>query len=217
LSIAVLDRALFHSDGTYHVPNFRVTGRIAKTNQPSNTAFRGFGAPQGMFMMEVIMDHVQRAVAADAVKVREQQFYVERDRTHFGQTLEACNVEKVWSQLKSEFQVDKKRTEIAAFNKTNRWRKRGLALVPTKFGISFTAKFMNQGGALVHVYADGSVLVSHGGTEMGQALHTKMLQVAAHELGVTMADVHIAETATNTVRSFSSSSELSSDGRVDRI
>lgn len=203
LSGAVLDRALFHLDNAYHIPHVRGVGFCCKTNLPTNTAFRGFGGPQGMFFAESWMSELAHVLGLPQDHVRELNFYREAQPTHFGQILEANQMAAVWSTLKESSNYAARLQEVAAFNAAHRWRKRGVALVPTKFGIAFTATFMNQAGALVHVYTDGSVLLAHGGTEMGQGLHTKMAQVCARALGVKLEQVHVAETSTSTVANTS--------------
>jgi xanthine dehydrogenase/oxidase len=213
LSMAVMDRALFHVDNVYKIPHMRVRGRIAKTNMPSNTAFRGFGGPQGMMINEMIMDHVIRQLNLPAAPTRRLNMYAPTgDKTHFGQSIEPFNVPRIWSDLLCRAEVSKREADVAAFNAANRYRKRGLCVLPTKFSCSFTAKFLNQGGALVLVYHDGSILVTHGGTEMGQGLHTKMAQIAATAFGVPLDVVHIAETATDKVANTSATAaSMSSD------
>ncbi|RPB28040.1 xanthine dehydrogenase [Terfezia boudieri ATCC MYA-4762] len=203
LSGAVCERSLTHIDNCYNIPNVDVSGRICKTNTVSNTAFRGFGGPQGMFICESFMEAVADKLKMPVDKLRELNFYKEGEKTHFNQELVDWHVPIMYNQVKKEVDFDKKREEIEAFNASHKWKKRGLSIIPTKFGISFTALFLNQAGALVHVYHDGSVLVAHGGTEMGQGLHTKMTMVAAEALGVPMEDVYISETATNTVANTS--------------
>lgn len=200
LSGPILDRALFHSDNVYKIPNLRGTGHICITNTTSNTAFRGFGGPQGLIICEYWMDHLATALGMRPEQLRARNLYAfEGDRTHFFQPLLKCPVQRMWRELAESAELERRTAAVDEFNKENRWRKRGLALIPTKFGISFTAKFMNQAGALVHIYTDGTVLVTHGGTEMGQGLHTKMIQVAARALGVSSDDVYIRETSTDTV------------------
>ncbi|KAI9848996.1 MAG: hypothetical protein M1837_005887 [Sclerophora amabilis] len=203
LSGSVCDRALSHIDGCYNFPNVHVRGRLAKTNTVSNTAFRGFGGPQGMFMAESFMEEIADHLSMPVERLREINFYKPHDITHFNQELKDWHVPLMWNQMKAEADYDSRRKEVDDFNANHKWRKRGLALIPTKFGISFTAIFLNQAGALVHIYHDGSVLVAHGGTEMGQGLHTKMTMVAAQALGVPLEDVFISETATNTVANTS--------------
>jgi len=212
LSIPVLHRGLFHIDNVYYIPNIRAFGRACKTNQPSHTAFRGFGGPQGLMVAEAAIDHVARALGMPGHVLREKNMYKEGQRTHFNQVLTKCTVRRAWEECMRRVDFKKRQEECKTFNAEHRWRKRGVAIIPTKFGIAFTAKFMNQGGALVHIYTDGSVLVTHGGTEMGQGLHTKMVQVAAGALGVPVEMVYIAETATDKVPNTSpTAASMSSD------
>ena len=210
LSAAVVDRALSHSDGCYNIPNVHVRGRICKTNTVSNTAFRGFGGPQGMFIAECYMEEVADHLKIPVEKFREINFYKPNEPTHFRQELKDWFVPLMYKQVKDESDYERRKQEVAAFNSKSKWRKRGMALIPTKFGISFTALFLNQAGALVHIYHDGSVLVAHGGTEMGQGLHTKMTMIAAEALGVPQDNVFISETATNTVANTSSTAASAS-------
>ena len=198
LSRPVLDRAMFHVENAYNIPHLRVTGRVCRTNLPSNTAFRGFGGPQGIVSAETYVEHVARLLGKPPEEIREKNMYAARGAvTHYKQELVDCHIREMWAQVKETSQFAQRRMAVDAFNGANRWKKRGLAMMPVKFGMSFTAKFMNQASALVHVYTDGTVLVSHGGTEMGQGLHTKMCQIAASELGVPLDQVHIKETATD--------------------
>jgi len=200
LTEPIIGRALFHSDNCYKIPNVRVKGYMCQTNTASNTAFRGFGGPQGLIVAEAWLEHLATELKMRPEEVRAKNLYAfEGDRTHFFQTLERCPVQRMWKELAESSELAARAVGIERFNAENRWRKRGIALLPTKFGISFTAKFMNQAGALVHIYTDGTVLVTHGGTEMGQGLHTKMQQVTARALRIPVEDVHIRETATDTV------------------
>jgi len=199
LSNAVMDRALFHIDNVYKLPAVRCVGFTCRTNLASNTAFRGFGGPQGLMFAENWITDVAKICGMPQHVARERNFYREGDETYFGQPLISCQVGAVWDELKESVSFGTMRKEVDDFNRENRFRKRGLAAVPTKYGISFTATFLNQGGALVHIYTDGSVLLTHGGTEMGQGLHTKMIQVCAKSLGVPHEIVHISETSTSTV------------------
>ena len=184
LSGAVCERALSHSDGCYNIPNVFVRGRPVKTNTVSNTAFRGFGGPQGMFIAESYMEEVADQLKMPVEQLRHINMYEPGDKTHFGQSLKDWHVPIMYKQVKEESDYELRKAAVENFNKQSKWKKRGIALIPTKFGISFTALFLNQAGALVHIYHDGSVLVAHGGTEMGQGLHTKMTMVAAQALGV---------------------------------
>lgn len=210
LSAAVSDRALSHIDNVYNIPNVDVRGRPCRTNTVSNTAFRGFGGPQGMFIAECYMEEVADRLKIPVDTLREINYYHEGDTTHFNQKLVDYHVPQLVSQLKEEASYMARREAVDAFNKTHKWKKRGLSLISTKFGISFTALFLNQAGALVHIYHDGSVLVAHGGTEMGQGLHTKMVMVAAESLNIPMEDVFISETSTNTVANTSATAASAS-------
>ncbi|KAK3387486.1 molybdopterin binding aldehyde oxidase/xanthine dehydrogenase [Podospora didyma] len=210
LSAAVCERAISHSDGCYLIPNIHVRGRICRTNTVSNTAFRGFGGPQGMFIAESYMTEVADRLGMPVEKFREINFYKPEEQTHFNQPLADWHVPLMYQQVISEADYEARRSAVTEFNASHKWRKRGLALIPTKFGISFTALWFNQAGALVHIYHDGSVLVAHGGTEMGQGLHTKMTMIAAQALGVPLEDVFISETATNTVANASATAASAS-------
>ncbi|KKY28869.1 putative xanthine dehydrogenase [Phaeomoniella chlamydospora] len=210
LSAAVVDRALSHVDGCYNIPNVNVRGRICKTNTVSNSAFRGFGGPQGMFIAEQMMSEVADQIGIPVEKFREMNFYKAEEETHFNQALQDWHVPLMYKQVIEESNYFERKKAIEEFNKTHKWQKKGLALIPTKFGISFTALFLNQAGALVHIYHDGSVLVAHGGTEMGQGLHTKMSMIAAEALGIPLEDVYISETSTQTVANTSSTAASAS-------
>ncbi len=210
LSGAVIDRALTHIDGCYQFPNVHVRGRLAKTNTVSNTAFRGFGGPQGMFIAETYMEEIADHLAIPVERLREINMYKPDHRTHFKQALKDWHVPLMYQQVLQGSDYAERRQAVNEYNAEHKWKKRGLAIIPTKFGISFTALFLNQAGALVHLYHDGSVLVAHGGTEMGQGLHTKMTMIAAQALGVPLSDVYISETATNTVANTSSTAASAS-------
>jgi xanthine dehydrogenase large subunit len=212
LSGPVMTRAICHADNAYWLPNVAVHGFSAKTNTQSNTAFRGFGGPQGAIAIENIIDRVARALGKDALDVRRANFYgVEKNNvTPYGQRVVDNILEPVVAKLEAGSDYRARRAEIARFNAASPVLKRGLALTPVKFGISFNVKHLNQAGALVHVYADGSVLVNHGGTEMGQGLHTKVAQVVAHELGIGLARVKV--TATDTQKVANTSATAASTG-----
>ena len=185
LSAPVLGRAMFHTDNCYLVPHMDVVGRVCRTHHVSHTAFRGFGGPQGMLVIEEIVDRVARALDLPPHVVRARNFYREGDTTHYGQVVRHPErIARIWSELQASASFEARWAEVAAFNAASRHVKRGLAMTPVKFGISFTTTFFNQAGALVLVYRDGSVQVNHGGTEMGQGLHTKILQIAADGLGL---------------------------------
>ncbi|XP_068446454.1 xanthine dehydrogenase/oxidase [Clinocottus analis] len=199
LSLSVMERALFHMENSYSVANVRGRGFLCRTNLPSNTAFRGFGGPQGMMVAESWITDVAQSLGRPAEEVRRLNLYVEGESTPYNQILHQLTLDRCWDECLSRSGYQQRRAAIDLYNRQNRWTKRGLAIVPTKFGISFTAAFLNQAGALVHIYTDGSVLLTHGGTEMGQGLHTKMVQVASRVLGIPCCKIHISETSTNTV------------------
>ncbi len=198
LSFAILERAMLHADNAYFVPNIAVTGCVWKTNLPSNTAFRGFGGPQGMAVMETIIDRVARVLRIDAADVRSRNFYGRETGhvTHYGQTVEANPLVSMFDRLMVSSSYRERRSAVNEWNTSHASRKRGLALTPVKFGISFTSTYLNQAGALVNIYADGTVLVNHGGVEMGQGLHTKIRGIAAAELGIDPEGVRVSATST---------------------
>ncbi|XP_021278029.1 xanthine dehydrogenase 1-like isoform X1 [Herrania umbratica] len=199
LSLAILERAMFHSDNVYEIPNVRIFGSVCFTNFPSHTAFRGFGGPQGMLIAENWIQRIALELKKSPEEIREMNFQGEESILHYGQQLEHCTLAQLWNELKLSCDFLKARDEVNEFNVHNRWKKRGVAMIPTKFGISFTTKFMNQAGALVNVYTDGTVLVTHGGVEMGQGLHTKVAQVAASAFNISLSSVFISETSTDKV------------------
>ncbi|MEV7544169.1 xanthine dehydrogenase molybdopterin binding subunit [Streptomyces sp. NPDC089915] len=200
LSEPVVARALCHIDNTYWIPNARISGRIAKTNKVSNTAFRGFGGPQGMLVIEDVMGRCAPLLGLDPTELRERNFYRPGQHTPYGQPVtQPERISAVWEQVKENGALADRRREIAAFNAAHPDTKRALALTGIKFGISFNLTAFNQGGALVLIYKDGSVLINHGGTEMGQGLHTKMIQVAATTLGIPLHKVRLAPTRTDKV------------------
>ncbi|MFF4053974.1 xanthine dehydrogenase molybdopterin binding subunit [Streptomyces chartreusis] len=212
LSEPVLARALCHIDNTYWIPNARVAGRIAKTNTVSNTAFRGFGGPQGMLVIEDILGRAAPQLGLDPMELRERNFYQpgQGQTTPYGQPVtQPERISAVWQQVKAEADVAVRQREIAVFNAMHSNTKRALALTGIKFGISFNLTAFNQGGALVLIYKDGSVLINHGGTEMGQGLHTKMLQVAATTLGIPLERVRLAPTRTDKVPNTSATAASS--------
>jgi xanthine dehydrogenase large subunit len=212
LSIAILERALFHTDNAYFIPNFSVTGTAWKTNLPSNTAFRGFGGPQGMAIIENVIDRIARYLKLDPAEVRYHNFYgIDlRNITPYSQTVEHNRLPVLWEKIIAKSNYFERRKEINDFNANSIYLKRGIALTPVKFGISFTTSFLNQAGALVLVYKDGTVLVNHGGTEMGQGLNTKILQIAALELGLPIDNVKV--NATNTSKVPNTSPTAASSG-----
>ncbi len=202
LSEAVLSRAMFHIDNAYYIPHLEVKGRVAKTNTTSQTAFRGFGGPQGMVLVEEIVDRVARALGLRPEVVRERNLYRghgETNTTHYGQELEEHRLQRIWNDLKASGEFERRQAEISRANALSRGTKRGIAITPVKFGISFTQAHLNQAGALVLIYRDGSVQVNHGGTEMGQGVHIKVLQVAAEVLGVPLEGIRLMPTRTDKV------------------
>ena len=200
LSEPVLSRALCHVENAYWIPDIRVQGRIAKTNKTSQTAFRGFGGPQGMLVIEDIIGRCAPLLGLEPDELRRRNFYVEGQTTPYGQPVRHPErMVLAWDQVRESSDFVRRQREVAAYNEEHPHTKRGLAITPVKFGISFNFTSFNQAGALVHVYKDGSVLINHGGTEMGQGLHTKMLQVAATALGVPLEKVRLAPTRTDKV------------------
>ena len=210
LSEPVMSRALCHVDNAYWIPDVHVTGRVAQTHKTSNTAFRGFGGPQGVFLIEDILGRAAPVLGVDPIALRRTNFYRAGQVTPYGQIVkDADRMPAIWDRLRAEAGIDRRREEVAAFNAAHEDTKRALAMTPVKFGISFNFTAYNQAGALVHVYKDGSVLINHGGTEMGQGLHTKMLQVAATALGVPLGLVRLAPTRTDKVPNTSATAASS--------
>ncbi|WP_044874894.1 xanthine dehydrogenase molybdopterin binding subunit [Pseudomonas sp. LFM046] len=212
LSGSIVDRAMFHSDNAYFLENATINGHRCKTNTASNTAYRGFGGPQGMVAIEEIMDAIARHLGKDPLDVRKLNYYGkdERNVTHYYQTVEHNMLAEMTADLEASSEYAKRREEIRAFNAASPVLKKGLAMTPVKFGISFTATFLNQAGALVHVYTDGSIHLNHGGTEMGQGLNTKVAQVVAEVFQVDISRIQI--TATNTDKVPNTSPTAASSG-----
>ena len=212
LSQPILDRALFHLDNAYYIPAVFFTGRVAKTNVTSHTAFRGFGGPQGMLVIENILDQVARRLGLAPEVVRARNLYHgsgETNTTHYRQEIGDNRLLAMWDQVQAQAGFEARRREIDAWNARHPRVKRGLAVTPEKFGISFTRAAFNQAGALVLIYADGSIQVNHGGTEMGQGLHTKVLGVAMRELGVRAESVRMMPTSTDKVPNTSATAASS--------
>ncbi|MEY4153990.1 MAG: Xanthine dehydrogenase molybdenum-binding subunit [Pseudomonadota bacterium] len=213
----VNDRACLHIDNCYFIPNLKLISHRCKTNTQSATAFRGFGGPQGMFGIETIIEQIANDIGKDPLDVRMLNIYQDPAVsgnpatmvTQYGQTIADWVGDKVMTQVATEAKYRERRNSVNAFNKVNKRRKRGLALVPLKFGISFTATMLNQGGALLNIYMDGSVSVNHGGTEMGQGLNTKMAQVCADGLGIDLSYVRVTGTDTQKVPNASATSASS--------
>lgn len=200
LSDAVVDRAMFHADNAYFLDQARILGHRCKTNTVSNTAFRGFGGPQGMMIIEQAMDDIARYLGKDPLDVRKANLYREgRDTTHYGQKIEQHTLPRLIEQLETSSGYWQRRDEIRAFNKTHSFLKKGLALTPVKYGISYTVKHLNQAGALVHIYTDGSIHLNHGGTEMGQGLFVKIAQIVAEAFQLNLDWVKVSATRTDKV------------------
>jgi xanthine dehydrogenase large subunit len=217
LSQPIADRAMFHADNCYFIPAARIVSYRLKTHTQSNTAFRGFGGPQGMVGAERIIDHIAHELGKDALDVRRINFYAHKDDiasprrvTPYHMVVEDCIISDIVGDLVRSSDYEKRRLEIQRWNAGNRILKRGLALTPVKFGISFTKTFLNQAGALIHIYTDGSVQLNHGGTEMGQGLNTKVAQVVASTLKIDLERVKI--TATNTGKVPNTSATAASSG-----
>ena len=212
LSGPVNDRAVYHLDNAYFLEHVEITSHRCRTHTVSNTAFRGFGGPQGMMVIEKIVDEIARTLRRDPLDARRANFYgvAPRNVTHYGQTIEDNVINDLVDRLERESGYRERRRAIADWNQRNALVKRGLALTPVKFGISFTATHYNQAGALLQVYTDGTVLLNHGGTEMGQGLHTKVAQVVAAELGVPLAAVRVTTTDTSKVPNTSATAASAS-------
>jgi xanthine dehydrogenase large subunit len=208
LSAPVATRAICHFDNTYYLSDVDIRAMAGKTNTQSNTAFRGFGGPQGAIAIEYIIDEIARNLGKDALDVRKLNFYGRNDEegrnvTQYGQKVVDNVIHELVAQLESDSAYRARRDAVRAFNATSPVLKKGLALTPVKFGIAFNVTHFNQAGALVHIYTDGSVLVNHGGTEMGQGINTKVCQVVAHELGIPLSQVRASATDTSKVANTS--------------
>jgi xanthine dehydrogenase large subunit len=211
LSEPILGRALFHIDNAYLLPAVHATGVMCRTNKTSQTAFRGFGGPQGMLVVEDVLDRIARSLGLPPEVVRRRNFYHQGDTTHYGMEVkDAGRIERIWDELLTTSSFAARRAEIDAYNAAHPHRKRGIAMTPVKFGISFTATWYNQAGALVLLYRDGTVQVNHGGTEMGQGLHTKIRQIAADGLGVDLELVRLMPTRTDKVPNTSATAASAS-------
>jgi xanthine dehydrogenase large subunit len=212
LSASIVDRAMFHADNSYYLGDATINGHRCKTNTASNTAYRGFGGPQGMVAIEEVMDVIARHLGKDPLAVRKANYYgkTERNVTHYYQTVEHNMLEEMTAELEESSDYAERRKAIKAYNANSPILKKGLALIPVKFGISFTASFLNQAGALIHIYTDGSIHLNHGGTEMGQGLNVKVAQVVAEVFQVDIDRVQI--TATNTDKVPNTSPTAASSG-----
>ena len=211
LSGPVADRAIFHADNAYYLSDVEIASYRCKTNTQSHTAFRGFGGPQGVIVIEAVLGDIARKLGIDAFDVRMRNLYgvEERNTTHYQMKVEDNILHPLLTQLEQTSSYRSRRAEIAIWNATSPVIKRGIAITPVKFGISFTATFFNQAGALVHVFTDGSVQVNHGGTEMGQGLHTKISQIVAQELGVSFERIRCTATDTSKVPNASATAASS--------
>ena len=214
LSIPVADRAMLHADNAYHLSHVRITSHRLKTNTQSATAFRGFGGPQGMVGIERVMDEVAHALGLDPLQVRRANYYQPaseeaQQTTPYGMPVSDFILHELTDQLEISSDYQARRAAVSDWNARNPVLKRGIALTPVKFGISFTLTHLNQAGALVHVYQDGSIHLNHGGTEMGQGLFTKIAQVAASEFGVSLSKVKITATDTGKVPNTSATAASS--------
>ncbi len=217
LSEPIADRAMFHADNAYFLPAVRITSYRCKTNTQSNTAFRGFGGPQGMVAMERVIEDIAAHLRLDPLAVRRVNFYGHKDEasttrrlTPYNMGVEDCIIQDLFDELAASADYETRRAAIARYNQASPILKRGIAITPVKFGISFTKTFLNQAGALVHVYTDGSIHLNHGGTEMGQGLFTKVAQVVAEEFQVDIGRVKI--TATSTAKVPNTSATAASSG-----
>ena len=214
LSAGIAARAMCHADNAYDIAHMKITNYCCKTHTQSNTAFRGFGGPQGMLGIERVMDEVAHHLGLDPLQVRRLNFYPQKNAntfgiTPYGQQVEDCVIQPIIDELVKTSDYEVRRAAIAEFNAANQYVKRGIALTPVKFGISFNTTFLNQAGSLVHVYNDGSVHLNHGGTEMGQGLYTKVAQIVAHEFQIDAALVKITATTTGKVPNTSATAASS--------
>jgi len=212
LSMAILERGMLHADNAYFISNMRVIGKAYKTNLPSNTALRGFGGPQGIAVIETAIDRIARFLKKDSAEIRYKNFYKLsiNNLTHYGEEVENNRLKILFDKIYKSSDYKQRRIVINKFNDENEFYKKGMAITPVKFGISFTTAFLNQAGALVNIYKDGSVLVNHGGIEMGQGLYTKILSIASAELGVNPENVIV--NATNTSKVPNTSATAASSG-----
>ena len=207
LSGAINDRAIYHIDNAYFLPNIEINSYRCKTNTVSNTAFRGFGGPQGMFCIENIIENISQKLKLEASEIRKINFYKDKikNTTHYGMRITDNVIEDIFNKLIKKSNYKKRKIEIDNFNKKNKVLKKGIAITPVKFGISFTTTHLNQGGALVHIYTDGSIHLNHGGIEMGQGLMTKLALVASNEFGLNYENIKISSTDTEKVPNTSAS------------
>lgn len=196
LSMAILERSMLHAENAYYIPNVRIIGRACRTNLPPNTAFRGFGAPQGIFAIEHAVERIARKLGMDPMEVRKRNAYLEGQETPYGQPVHEAAGAELLGRLERSSKYGELRKSVDEFNRENRELKRGIGVVPVKFGISFTSAFLNQGSALVLVYSDGTVSLSHGGIEMGQEVNTKVALVLSQELGIKLERIRVETSST---------------------
>ncbi|MFL2886844.1 MAG: xanthine dehydrogenase molybdopterin binding subunit [Candidatus Pelagibacter sp.] len=211
LSAAINERALLHIDNAYYISDIEVINNLCKTNIPTSTAFRGFGGNQGMMVIENIIDNISRYLKKDPIEVRKKNFYKndKKNVTHYGMTIQDNVINEIFKNLEKKSNYKKRYSDIKKFNEKNEFKKKGIAITPVKFGISFTTIHLNQAGALVHIYTDGSVHLNHGGVEMGQGTHTKISQLVANSFGLPYNLVNISSTNTSKVPNTSASAASS--------
>ena len=211
LSLAINERALLHIDNAYFIPNLEVQNYLCKTNTSTSTAFRGFGGNQGMMSIENIIDNISRYLGKDPLEIRKKNFYKKNRRniTHYGMKIEDNVINEIFNKLIKKSNYKKRYSKIKKFNLKNKYKKKGIAITPIKFGISFTTIHLNQAGALVHIYTDGSVHLNHGGIEMGQGTHTKIAQLVSKSFGIPYEKVQISSTNTSKVPNTSASAASS--------
>ncbi len=211
LSYAINERALLHLDNAYYLSDLEVENYLCKTNTSSSTAFRGFGGNQGMMAIENVIDNISRYLKKDPCEVRKENFYGQNERniTHYGMKINDNVIHDIFKRLLDKSNYKKRYNEIRNFNLKNKFKKKGIALTPVKFGISFTTIHLNQAGALVHIYTDGSIHLNHGGIEMGQGTHTKIAQLVANSFGLPFEKVQISSTNTSKVPNTSASAASS--------
>lgn len=211
LSICILDRCLFHLDGCYYIPALKFDGHMVRTNVTSNTAYRGFGGPQGFMVIETVLNRAARHLHMEPVQIRLLNYYGDAPRNimQYGAELTDFRIPRMTDMILSSSRYFERRAQIDAFNASHRFVKRGIGFMPVKFGISFTNTMLNQAGALVLVYTDGSVAINHGGAEMGQGLHTKMIAIASHDLGIRPEHIRLMNTRTDKVPNTSATAASS--------
>ena len=205
LSLAVLERTLFHSTNAYYIPNVRAYAASCRTNLPPNTAFRGFGGPQGMFALESALSHAAEELGISREELQRKNLIKEGQSFPYGQAAEFARAETTWQQADEEYDLKKMRADVDAFNAEHTDKKKGLAVMPVCFGISFTATFLNQASALLHVYTDGSVSLSSGGVEMGQGINSKLINIAARALSISEDRIKMETTNTTRIANMSPS------------